>query len=271
MKLKEVALGDIDLNGIQGEEISRLVESISEYGLISPVVLSNREDSYFVVEGRNRLLALQSLGVDRVIAIIVDRNDVDECRVVSALTSRGIAKYKYSEVAGILWQYYNSIKSQGKRSDIKNTQRYSSIEICSRMMNTSATTVSRYLRLHYLCNSLKEVVDNEVISFRVAVNLSYLDKPSQEVVAGFIREGKTVTLQESECLRQLSKTGELNVNNLSEIFEEKSARAYITLDDICKKYALNYLDKRDALAIIDKALGLYFNVTGNKSTKVHWY
>lgn len=264
-------LSDIELNSTHSKEVSMLAESISEYGLISPIILSNKEGRYFVIEGSNRLLALQSLGIDKVIAVITDRDDADECRVMSALTSRGIVKYKYSEVAEILWQYYDSIKSQGKRSDLENAKRYSSIEVCSRMMNTSATTVSRYLRLHYLCDSLKEVVDNEVISFRVAVNLSYLDKSSQEIVAGFIREGKIVTLQESEWLRQLSKTGELNVNSLSGIFEEKSARASITLDDICKKYALNYLDKRDALAIIDEALGLYFNVTGNKSTKVHWY
>ena len=262
MKLKEVMLSDIELSNIQNNEVSRLAESISEYGLISPIILSSKGDKYFVIEGSSRLLALQSLGIDKVIAVITDRDAVDECRIMSTLTSRGFIKYKYSEIADVLWQYYSSIKSQGKRSDLSSTSKYSSIEICSKMMNTSATTVSRYLRLHYLCNSLKEVVDNEVISFRVAVNLSYLDKPSQEVVAGFIREGKTVTLQESECLRQLSKTGEVNVNSLSGIFEEKSARVSITLEDICKKYALNYLDKRDALAIIDEALGLYFNVTG---------
>lgn len=271
MKLKEVMLRDITLSNTQNKEVSKLAESISEYGLISPVVLSNTGDKYFVIEGSSRLLALQSLGVDKIIAVIVDRDNTDECRVVSTLTSKGFAKYKYSEMAEILWEYYNSIKSQGKRSDLKNTASYSSIELCSKMMNASTATVSRYLRLHYLCNKLKEAVDNEVISFRVAVNLSYLDKRNQEIVAEFIREGKTLTLQESEWLRQLSKTGELNINSLSEVFEEKSARVNITLDDIYKKYALNYLDKRDVLAIIDEALGLYFNVKDNKSTKVHWY
>lgn len=60
------------------EELEELAESIKEYGVLQPIILSrNKEGNYFLIAGERRLRASKMAGMSKIPAIIKEASDKD--------------------------------------------------------------------------------------------------------------------------------------------------------------------------------------------------
>ena len=66
----------------------RLIESLSRYGLVEPLVVRPGEDSsYEVLSGNQRLKAISSMGFNSVPCVVVDLNDAETMLLAQALNN----------------------------------------------------------------------------------------------------------------------------------------------------------------------------------------
>lgn len=177
----------------QGERLDDMIESIKENGVMTPIVVQPSGDKYEILIGHNRWNASKLAGLECVPAIIKEHLSEKEAEIYvveSNLLQRGFNELKTSEQAQVLALRYESMFSQGKRSDIVNelmklegkqpTDKHNSREEVAEEYGLSRNTVARLLRIDKLTDGIKQWVDNGQLSIRAAVELSYLDEEEQE-------------------------------------------------------------------------------------------
>ena len=172
----------------EGEELESLLDSISENGIISPLVVRPTEDKgkFEVISGHRRLHAARMLNLETVPVTICDvsREDAMIMLVDSNLHREHILP---SEKAKAYKLKLDALKAQGKRTDLTCGQAvHKSRESVSD--TDSGRQVQRYIRLTMLIPELLQMVDENKIAFSVAVELSYLDKSTQRILLNEVKE-----------------------------------------------------------------------------------
>ena len=118
----------------------------------------------------------------------------------------------------------DAIKHQGKRKDLTSVPvaQKSSREIVGDEIGESQDQVRRYIRLTYLKPKLLDLVDNKVIAFRPAVELSYLNSDEQDALLDFIEYNQsTPSLSQAIELKKLSLDKKLDADTLNNILEQE--------------------------------------------------
>jgi len=121
----------------------------------------------------------------------------------------------------------DSIKRQGKRTDMdlcsNRTEVKNSRNEVAKNNDTSAAQIRRYIRLNYLTEKLLDMVDRNILSFRAAVEISYLSQESQRIVESLIEnQRKKVSLKQAEKLKELEKDTEvLNLDIILSVLSER--------------------------------------------------
>ncbi len=91
MKINELpveSLNEASWNPNHMDEItlSRLIESLSRYGLVEPLVVRPKEDSFYeVLSGNHRLKAIRNMGFSLVPCIVVNLNDAESMLLAQTL------------------------------------------------------------------------------------------------------------------------------------------------------------------------------------------
>ncbi|MBR3597758.1 MAG: ParB/RepB/Spo0J family partition protein [Clostridia bacterium] len=208
----------------EGEELESLLDSISENGIISPLVVrpTEKKDKYEVISGHRRLHAARMLDLETVPATVCDvsREEAAIMLVDSNLHREHILP---SEKAMAYKLKLDAMKAQGKRTDLTCGQAvHKSRESVSDA--DSGRQVQRYIRLTMLIPELLTMVDENKIAFSVAVELSYLDDSKQYELLGIIEETEcTPSYSQSNRIRKLFQSGELNENSINTIMNEEKA------------------------------------------------
>ncbi len=208
----------------EGEELESLLDSISENGIISPLVVrpTEKKDKYEVISGHRRLNAARMLNLETVPVTVCDvsREEAMVMLVDSNLHREHILP---SEKANAYKLKLNALKAQGKRTDLTCGQAvHKSRESVSD--TDSGRQVQRYIRLTMLIPELLTMVDENKIAFSVAVELSYLDKNTQRMLLGEIEETEcTPSYSQANRIRKLFQSGELNENSINTIMNEEKA------------------------------------------------
>ena len=107
----------------EGERLDDMVESIRANGVMTPIIVQPLDDKYEILIGHNRWNASKLAGNDFVPAIIKENLTEEEAEIYvveSNLIQRGFSELKLSEQAQVLALRYESVFSQGKRTDIIN-------------------------------------------------------------------------------------------------------------------------------------------------------
>ena len=177
------------------ERLDDMVESIRANGVMTPIIVQPLGDKYEILIGHNRWNASKLAGNDFVPAIIKENLTEEEAEIYvieSNLIQRGFSELKLSEQAQVLALRYESVFSQGKRTDIINElmklegkipekkEKHNSREIVGEEYGLSRNTVARLLRINKLHDGIKLWVNDGSLSVRAAVELSYMDKEKQE-------------------------------------------------------------------------------------------
>ena len=208
----------------EGEELESLLDSISENGIISPLIVRPTEEKgkFEVISGHRRLHAARMLNLETVPVTVCDvsREEAMIMLVDSNLHREHILP---SEKAMAYKLKLDALKSQGKRTDLTCGQAvHKSRESVSD--TDSGRQVQRYIRLTMLIPELLTMVDENKIAFSVAVELSYLDKSTQRVLLNEIKETEcTPSYSQANRMRKLFQSGELTEISIKAIMNEEKA------------------------------------------------
>lgn len=208
----------------EGEELESLLDSISENGIISPLVVRPTEEKgkYEVISGHRRLHAARMLNLETVPVTVCDvsREEAMIMLVDSNLHREHILP---SEKAKAYKLKLDAMKAQGKRTDLTCGQAvHKSRESVSD--TDSGRQVQRYIRLTELIPELLTMVDENKIAFSVAVELSYLKPEEQKAIAQTYESDEiTPSLSQAQKMRKLSQLNELTEDDVFSILTEPKA------------------------------------------------
>lgn len=217
------------------EEMANLVESVKQYGVLSPVIVRPKEDdSYEMIAGHRRRYASELAEKTEIPCIVRNLSD-EEATILMVDSNLQREKILPSEKAFAYKMKLDAMKKQGQRTDLTSTPlgqklgKYS-VEVLGEQVGESRSQIQRFIRLTNLIPELLELVDNSVlkekdklqIALRPAVELSYLSEEEQSDLYETIEsEDCTPSHAQAIKLRKLSEEGRLDENVIFSILTEE--------------------------------------------------
>jgi ParB family chromosome partitioning protein len=272
----------------EGDRLNDMVDSIKEYGIILPLIVRKKEDTYEILSGHNRANAAGIAGLTKAPVVIKDNLTDEEAMLIvteTNLIQRSFAELTHSEKARVLAERHSAMKQQGKRTDIINEienlykadkinenstsrkvcEKSTSDKIIAESYNLSPRTVSNYLRIDTLIDNLKNRLDNGEIPFMSAVDLSFLKQKEQDIVDDIVETHKfKVNLNKSEVLKIMSKEKKFNYEKAYKVLSgeyfkrSKKVKKFNLKPKIISKYFKENQTQKEIEKIIEDALNLYF-------------
>ena len=177
---------------LDDEAMTRTVESIAQYGVLAPLIARPRPDGngYEIISGHRRQYAAKLAGLDTLPVIV--RQMSDDAAVILMVDSNLQREHILpSERAFAYKMKLDALKNQGARSDLTSRQVVGKLEaadVIGKATDESGRQVQRYVRLTNLIPELLNMVDEKMISFNPAVELSYLSPEQQQEMIKAIRK-----------------------------------------------------------------------------------
>ena len=227
---------------LDDEAMTRTVESIAQYGVLSPLIARPRpEGGYEIISGHRRQYAAKLAGLDTLPVIV--RQMSDDAAVILMVDSNLQREHILpSEKAFAYKMKLDAIKNQGARSDLTSTQvaQKLSVEKVGDDAGVSKDTIRRFIRLTNLVPELLDMVDEKKISFNPAVELSYLDESQQrEFLEAMDGTQNAPSVSQAQQLKKMAQCGEFTYEKAFDILgqEKKSEQDTVTIkNDILRKY-----------------------------------
>ena len=272
-KIYDIPLSEIDdfpdhpFHVRNDEDMDQLIESIKERGIITPVMLRQKEDGRFeMVSGHRRKRACELAGMETIKAEIrnLSRDDAILLMVDSNLQRTTILP---SEKAFAYKMRRDAMNRQGTRTDLTlspvATKLDSAAEI-GKKAGESRDQVFRFIRLTNLIPGLLELVDEGRIALRPAVEISYLTVKEQDALLETIAyEDATPSLAQAIKMREFSTNGRLSEDVILSILSEQkpNQREKISFRaDRIRKYIPSSIPAKDTESYVLKALEHYQKV-----------
>lgn len=206
------------------EDMNQLVQSVKERGVITPIRLRQKEDGrYEIVSGHRRRKACELAGLERVPAEIKELSR-DEAIILMVESNLQRSIILPSEKAFSYKMRLEAMKRQGQRTDLTSgpvVQKFSRDALGDKA-EESGRQISRYIRLTELIPELLDMVDENKIAFRPAVELSYLTETEQHNLLNSISyNDATPSLPQAIRLKEFSKAGKLSAEVIEAILGEE--------------------------------------------------
>jgi len=206
----------------EGSKLNDMVESIKEYGILSPVIAREIEDKeeLELLSGHNRVNAAKIIGLETIPTIIKNVDDDTAQIIVAEANFMQRQDFLPSERAKAYKMQLDALKRQGKKRNIdicsNGTYVDTSREEVAKNNDTSASQIRRYIRLNYLTDELLCMVDKNILGFRPAIEISYLSLESQKIIESLIRnQNIKINLKQAENLKLTEENlGELNFDKI---------------------------------------------------------
>lgn len=249
------------------EQMSELVKSISENGILVPVLIRTHPNGhgYEMISGHRRMNAAMVNGQEKIQAIVRELTD-DQATIIMVdsniqrenilPTERGFA-YKMKLDAMIR----QSGRPKDNGSQVGNHLKgKKSIEVLAEEERKSKNQIHRFIRLTELIEPLRDMVDGlrsdgKKIAFNPAVELSYLSKENQQLVVKNI-EGLDLTPSHAQTIRmkELSRENRLDENVIYSIMTEEKAnqkeKLSFKMEDINEYFPKNYTPREKSEVIL---------------------
>lgn len=275
----------------EGERLEDMVASVKENGILVPIIVqpAKTQDGFFeILSGHNRSNAARLAGLPSVPAVIKEKLTDQEAEmyvIETNLLQRGFDDLLTSEKATVLALRYSEMFSQGKRNDIANelkklensnipemsidteeqpkTSENKSVTKVGNEYGLSKNTVARLLRINKLTTELKSLVDQNVLSIRAGVNLSYINYEGQKMIYDILNDSlKTISITQSKDLKELYESEDFSLSEVIKIImQEDKKTSFKPIKIKPKVYSRFFTDKTEQAEIestIEKALEMYF-------------
>lgn len=247
----------------EDEGFSQLLESISESGVISPIVVCERNSNFEIISGYRRVEACRRLNIN-VIPAIVKELSREEAIVLHVDSNFQRDKILPSEKAYGYKMKLEAMKRQGFRSDLTSDQpgrRIESAEVIANESDDSKSQVRRYIRLTFLIPELLKLVDEGRIAFTPAVEMSFLTEDEQKILVDeMVGADATPSLSQAQRIRKLSAENMLTHEAIESIISEEKGNQKDTLKipvSMITKCMGKYADRKAMEAYVQKACEYY--------------
>lgn len=207
------------------EDMLKLVESVSERGVLVPAIVRPKADGrYELISGHRRKKASEYANKKTLRCIVSDMDD-DAATIVMVDSNIQRTDIFPSEKAFAYKMKLDAMKHQGERTDLTSRplgEKLLSIEEIAENSEDSARQIQRYIRLTYLVPELLEMVDEGKIKMRPAVEISYLNEDSQrDLVDAIDTEDCTPSHAQTIKMRKFFSEGKLNADVITSIMQEE--------------------------------------------------
>lgn len=206
------------------EEMDKMVDSVKEYGVMTPAIVRPRRDGgYEIVAGHRRCHASRRAGVDTMPCIVRDMDD-DTAIILMVDSNCQREHILPSEKAKAYEMKLAAIKRQGQRRDLTSGQvvQKLSVQEVADGSGEGYKTVQRFIRLNKLTPELMKMVDDGKLKTTPAVELSYLTPEEQEDFLSYMEsEGCTPSLSQAQKLKEASKESVLTPEKIQHIMAAK--------------------------------------------------
>ena len=231
---------------LDDESMQRTVESVEQYGVLSPLIARPRpEGGYEIISGHRRQHAAQLAGLDA-LPVIVRQMDDDAAVLLMVDSNLQRENILPSERAFAYKMKLEALKNQGARSDLTCGQFGHKLigakarDIVADESGDNARNVQRFIRLTSLIPELLDMVDEKKISFNPAVELSYLDESQQRAFLEAMDGTQNApSVSQAQQLKKMAQCGEFTYEKAFDILgqEKKSEQDTVTIkNDILRKY-----------------------------------
>lgn len=231
---------------LDDESMQRTVESVEQYGVLSPLIARPRpEGGYEIISGHRRQHAAQLAGLET-LPVIVRNMDDDAAVLLMVDSNLQRENILPSERAFAYKMKLEALKNQGARSDLTCVQIGHKLngakarDIVADESGDNARNVQRFIRLTSLIPELLDMVDEKKIAFNPAVELSYLDENQQRVFLEAMDGTQNApSVSQAQQLKKMAQCGEFTYEKAFDILgqEKKSEQDTVTIkNDILRKY-----------------------------------
>ena len=206
------------------EDMQELVESIREYGVITPALVRETEnDRYELISGHRRKHACELLGMETMRCEIVEMSR-DEAIIAMIDSNLQRTSILPSEKAKAYKMRLDAMKRQGKRTDLTSAPVVSKLrsnEELGEAVGESREQIRRYIRLNNLVPELMELVDEGRMKMRQAVELSYVDEDTQRDIVDRIDETDVIPSHEQAIrIRKAYEDDDISYDKVCAIMDE---------------------------------------------------
>ena len=244
---------------LDDESMQRTVESVEQYGVLSPLIARPRpEGGYEIISGHRRQHAAQLAGLDT-LPVIVRNMDDDAAVLLMVDSNLQRETILPSERAFAYKMKLEAIKNQGARSDLTSGQIVQksklSIERVAEDAGEGYKTVQRFIRLTNLVPELLDMVDEKKIAFNPAVELSYLDEAQQRDFLEAMNDTQNApSLSQAQRLKKLAQEGHFSYDVAFAVMGEEKKdeldKVVIKNDTLRKYFPRSYTPKQMEATII---------------------
>ena len=238
---------------LDDESMQRTVESVEQYGVLSPLIARPRpEGGYEIISGHRRQHAAQLAGLEN-LPVIVRQMDDDAAVLLMVDSNLQRENILPSERAFAYKMKLEAIKNQGARSDLTSGQIVQksklSIERVAEDAGEGYKTVQRYIRLTNLVPELLDMVDEKKIAFNPAVELSYLDEAQQRDFLEAMNDTQNApSLSQAQRLKRLAQEGHFSYDVAFAVMGEEKKdeldKVVIKNDTLRKYFPRSYTPKQ---------------------------
>ena len=237
---------------LDDESMQRTVESVEQYGVLSPLIARPRpEGGYEIISGHRRQHAAQLAGLDT-LPVIVRNMDDDAAVLLMVDSNLQRENILPSERAFAYKMKLKALKNQGARSDLTSPQvaaKFRSDDAVAKDQGISGDTVRRYIRLTNLIPELLDMVDEKKISFNPAVELSYLDESQQRDFLEAMEDTQNApSLSQAQRLKKLAQEGHFSYDVAFAVMGEEKKdeldKVVIKNDTLRKYFPRSYTPKQ---------------------------
>ena len=236
---------------LDDESMQRTVESVEQYGVLSPLIVRPRpEGGYEIISGHRRQHAAQLAGLDT-LPVIIRQMDDDAAVLLMVDSNLQRENILPSERAFAYKLKLEALKNQAARSDLTSVQVAPklSTEKIGEEVGMSKDNVKRYIRLTNLVPELLDMVDEKKIAFNPAVELSYLDESQQRDFLEAMNDTQNApSLSQAQRLKKLAQEGHFSYDVAFAVMGEEKKdeldKVVIKNDTLRKYFPRSYTPKQ---------------------------
>ena len=240
---------------LDDESMQRTVESVEQYGVLSPLIARPRpEGGYEIISGHRRQHAAQLAGLDA-LPVIVRQMDDDAAVLLMVDSNLQRENILPSERAFAYKMKLEALKNQGARSDLTCGQFGHKLigakarDIVADESGDNARNVQRFIRLTNLIPELLDMVDEKKIAFNPAVELSYLDTNQQRDFLEAMNDTQNApSLSQAQRLKKLAQEGHFSYDVAFAVMGEEKKdeldKVVIKNDTLRKYFPRSYTPKQ---------------------------
>ena len=240
---------------LDDESMQRTVESVEQYGVLSPLIARPRpEGGYEIISGHRRQHAAQLAGLDA-LPVIVRQMDDDAAVLLMVDSNLQRENILPSERAFAYKMKLEALKNQGARSDLTCGQFGHKLigakarDIVADESGDNARNVQRFIRLTSLIPELLDMVDEKKIAFNPAVELSSLDVSQQRDFLEAMNDTQNApSLSQAQRLKRLAQEGHFSYDVAFAVMGEEKKdeldKVVIKNDTLRKYFPRSYTPKQ---------------------------